>query len=55
MAEVKINYRLSIKSKSGAYSTANEKMTRKQFEKYYDEVVAKGGKVIGIWTDEDSE
>ena len=44
-----IEYRLSIKSSGGAYSTIVKTMTREEFEAYYDEVVAKGGKVIGIF------
>lgn len=48
MAEVKQRYFLGIKSSGGGYSKQVKDMTQSQFEAYYDEVVADGGKVIGI-------
>jgi len=48
--EVIKNYSIGIKSKYGGYSSVSKNMTESQFNAYYDEVVKKGGKVIGIIT-----
>lgn len=52
MTEDKLEYTISIKDRNNKYQTARKNLTRVQFDAYYDGVVDKGGKVIGLTTKE---
>ena len=52
MAEKKFKYSIGYKTKYRSYGSTVKEMTEKQFDAYYDKIVADGGKVISIFKDE---
>lgn len=48
MTEQAKEYTIGIKCKQGGYSSVDKTMTLEELDQFYDETVAKGGKIIGI-------